>query len=1276
MSKHGATRKRLIKKHQAKQQASTSLNTSVVAPVIQHISLEAALENPEQSGLPPEVSQIFSQLKTLEAQTVEFINSTKLHNTQRRNELLNSFLSKHENFVRLRLKSLINTIETYFLQKHEIPYALITQRLRQIQTGQIESNPEKQIELFNKKVRESEHLFLLGYEKVNVWQTVLTLLEKYGEERLNLRQKSMMNMFVDLTQATSHLTDYFILCKLSATNYYDCYVYLLEKADWLICYAEEYQIYLQALPCEEVSDKQLAWQKTCELLLCYQSIAYFLYSCKRSKEAGTIHKIAQSFLEASYEGKDRFVSPETSIEFIDGIYKWQRDKYEHIEQIAGSVLDNTWLPFLGTLSFFYEQDWTPAVSSPFTDATHYDIEYICQTVNECKLALDKEAETQTILPLTMQFRNALALFSQYKILPNELKTATLIQAHFSLALALYKTAKSSTLDNIFYHQIILALFKKLADDLGNDFKNALPTKAKASQAQQPSSSKSLPPLLERIETAETEDDVNFNRFIDSVADQLSELILEPTEVSPSKLIKEETNHTPEADNNSSAPLKHEEDLFSAGQDVALDPRMITLIHSHESELKIEEKAHHRSLESLRAEYEQKLLTETKRIEALFEEKKAQMRQTHQKEKSQISLDLENNFQEHIQSLTFRHKNALDIEQAQHEKNIEKFKTRKKKQYDKKIQTLQKSHESEIQSLKEMHSQAIETIQSQYQNDISAQERTFAAEFKKTTQQLGTTKNRAASKLKIRHEQKLKSMRENHELTIQALTASNEKAIKTHQEKCDQRLHKEIEALQQKLELALSQLKNDHMQNIQGITVRHEKAIRELEATHYTRQEQAFEKEKEQQQIQVSSLHASQSAVFSEREQELSTLQLPATDGLMPFAHITLPPETLYILKTLKTAGIEYYFSGGFVRNRLLGIPLSPHEDVDIIVNCKASDLPLHIKSGFSQELLEPRKFKLGKIDLWCEPWHKLEDKLKERDLSINTFICKDDGAVYDLLEKKQDLHAPYLIMLGDIEKRFESDPSLMMRFIRFSQQLDKSISSHDWCMLLKHAEEIKSLDIGIYLKNIEYLFVSTYARQNLALILTGQILPQICPLLKMIDILFLYQDPMLFGFITQKLHEFSLAQENYNYYYVLAVFTLIPMLQLTPETSPQEKLEHCLNNFFANYTGSCELAERNKIQKIVASLMFDTTRRSQDNEYQVIGILSQYKQYVQYYSYPSQRQPRAPSSSTSSEIMQAALEEKPAFVPMSIHTRQNRKFKKKDHQISSYSTDKKKTNHL
>lgn len=1260
MSKHGVTRKKLVKKQLAKQQRSTP------TPVIQSIvSLEAAFANPAQSGLPPQVSAIFSQMKTLEARSMEFINASKLHDKQKRDESLNSFLLKNENFIRLNIKSIINTIEIYFRAKHEVPYALIAEHLQLIQTEQIEGNHDNQIELLNKKTREAEYLLLLGYEKVNVWQTALTLLKKNDEKQLNLRQKSIMNMFVDLTQSTSYLINYFILCKLNAVNYYDCYVYLQEKADWLICYSEEYQIYLQALPCKEASDKQFAWKKNCELLQCYQSMASFLYSCKLDEKADIIHKIALSFLKESYDYKDRFVSSELSIEIIDDRYKWYRDKYENIDQIANTVLGHTWLPFLGALSFFYEEDWMPAVSSPFIDAAHYDIEYICKTVNECKLTLDKEAETQSGLAFTIQCRNALALFSQYKILPNEIKTSTLIQEHFSLALTLYKIAKSSILHNIFYHQIIVALFKKLADDLGNDFKNAL--------------SNSSTPLPIQRARSEIEDKIERNDSINSVADQTSELTLESVEQHLSKEAEKDINFESEIDNHSPAPLKQEEDFSNAEQDSAFEQQMVALIHSHKSVLKTEDEAHHHSLVFQRTEYEQKLLSEKRKIEALFEEQKAQMHQSHQEEKKRLSFDLENDYQKHIQSLTLQHKNILETEQERHERNIEKLKIRKQKQYEKKIQVLRNTHRSEIQLLKEMHAQAIKNIESQYQNDISAQEKIFATELKKITQQLGDGQKRERAKLKSAHEQKLKSMSENYELNIQALVESNEKAIKTHQEKCERHLHKKIETLQQKLDIRLSQLRNDHEEYIQSMTVRHKKTMHELENTHYTRRDQAIEEEKEQHQIQVSSLHASQSAVFSKREQELLTPQRPATDGLMPFANIILPPETLYILKELKTVDIEYYFSGGFVRNRLLGIPLSHHEDVDVIVNCKVSDLPSNIKSGFSQELLESRKLKLGKIELWCEPWHKLEDKLKERDLSINTFICKDDGSVYDLLERKQDLHSPYLIMLGDIEKRFESDPSLMMRFIRFSQQLEKAISPHDWDMLLKHADKIKNLNIGIYLKNIEYLFVSTYARQNLDLILTGQILPQICPLLKMTDILFFYQDPMLFGFVNEKLHEFSLAQEHYNYYHVLAVFALIPMMQLRFELSEQDNLQYCLNNFFANYKGSCELAEKNKIQKIVASIMFDTTRHTQDDEYQVIGILSQYKEYVEYYSYAPQIQ-QHPRSSTSSEITQAALEEAPVFIPMSNHSiqseRQSQEFKKKENPQSDSSKYSKKVNHL
>lgn len=1293
MSKHGATKKKRIKSHQSGQssqtssqnhsrsQALSSASSITTRPIIQRVSLEQALSNPQNSSLPPEVGAIFGQMKDLESRAMRFINAAKLHDTQKRAELVSSFIAENEVFIKSKIESLVNTTRIYFLQNHEIPYQLINQRLQQIQSGEIESNLEKQTELFNTKIKESEYLFLLGYEKISVWQTIISLLETYAPDNSKLRQQCMMHMFEDLTQSTSYLINRFMLCKLHSLDYYHCHVYLKEKANWLMTYGEEYQSYLQAMPCETESEKKLVWMRTCDLLQCYQSTVSYLYSSQTIKEADALNQMAKSFLAQSYEARERFVSPILSIEVIDDLYKVHQEKYEHMAQIADSTLHDAWLQFLGTLSFFYEKDWGAAVSvSGFSDEP-YDTQQLCKEIENCKSTVAELAQSPLPL-LTMRLRSALAIFSQYKGLPSEAKTKPAIQAYFNLSIELYKIACARTFKNVFYHQVVVAIFKLLADEMGNELKKMLVQPAKAEVVPQQSQMivSSPKPGLSALSSfsalmAETEEDTHFDAFIDSIADELGDLILDdPSSVRTNFLESEEKHGTATkstesdascsyASTSSSQPLLTKEEIsFRKSQEIALKDHASALEMKHSSELSSMEDMHHLAMESLRAEYAQKLLAETKRMEALHESKKTQMQKAHQEEKAKLSHSLDQEYQKRIQGLTTEHKSALEKEQVKHEKSIATFKSKKKKQYDKKIQALLKSQELEIQAIKDTHEQVINQLQQQHQKSITAQEASLALELKKITEELSVGKNSSILQLKKAHEQKLKEMAEHHAITIRSLRESNQRMLKAHQDKCQKQLQKKSESLEQKQSTALSQLKSEHEEYLRLITVQHEEAIRELEISHGVAHEQAILQEKAQQHAQSSALIASQNLEYIAHEQALSTPKPLATDGLMPFAHITLPDETVHIVKELKAAGIEYYFSGGFVRNRLLGIPLSVHEDIDIIVNCNPSELPPNIKSGFTHELLEPRKLKLGKIDLWCDPWDRLEDKLKQRDLSINTFICKDDGSVYDLLNKKQDLYAPYLCLLGDTEERFTHDPSLMMRLIRFSQQLCKSIAPNDWKMILKHAEKIKSLDIGIYLKNIEYLFISPYGNQNLDLLLKGQLLPQVCPLLNMTDMLALQQNPTLLNFVTQKLHEFSLAPENYGYYYVLAVFALIPMSQFPPEVTPQERLHCSLDAFFANYTGSCEFAEKNKIQKIVASLMFDVADLQEHATYQFRGMLSQYNQFAEHCYYNTQKMQRIqrrqtaqmPSTSSShdtgssyEEVTQAALEEWPALTPLS-----------------------------
>src|SRR5204863_1074259 len=101
----------------------------------------------------------------------------------------------------------------------------------------------------------------------------------------------------------------------------------------------------------------------------------------------------------------------------------------------------------------------------------------------------------------------------------------------------------------------------------------------------------------------------------------------------------------------------------------------------------------------------------------------------------------------------------------------------------------------------------------------------------------------------------------------------------------------------------------------------------------------------------------------------------AIDGLKPIATINIAKEILYITKDLEEAGIEFYLIGGYVRNRLLGLPIMANEDFDFIVNCNPNALPAKLMRHCQQNTLESKHLTMGHIDFSCEPWSNLKETL-------------------------------------------------------------------------------------------------------------------------------------------------------------------------------------------------------------------------------------------------------------------------------------------------------------
>ncbi|MBQ9549862.1 MAG: CCA tRNA nucleotidyltransferase [Lachnospiraceae bacterium] len=183
--------------------------------------------------------------------------------------------------------------------------------------------------------------------------------------------------------------------------------------------------------------------------------------------------------------------------------------------------------------------------------------------------------------------------------------------------------------------------------------------------------------------------------------------------------------------------------------------------------------------------------------------------------------------------------------------------------------------------------------------------------------------------------------------------------------------------------------------------------------------------------------------------------------------ITLPEKAEKIIRTIEDAGFEAYAVGGCVRDFLLG---KKPNDWDITT----SALPEEIKRLFrrtvdtgiahgtvtvliGKDAFEVTTYRIdGKYSDNRHPdrvefTRSLEEDLKRRDFTINSFAFSPQKGLIDLFNGQEDLKNKVIRAVGDPKERFGEDALRILRAFRFSAQLDFSIEEET----LRAAEKLK-----------------------------------------------------------------------------------------------------------------------------------------------------------------------------------------------------------------------------
>ena len=209
--------------------------------------------------------------------------------------------------------------------------------------------------------------------------------------------------------------------------------------------------------------------------------------------------------------------------------------------------------------------------------------------------------------------------------------------------------------------------------------------------------------------------------------------------------------------------------------------------------------------------------------------------------------------------------------------------------------------------------------------------------------------------------------------------------------------------------------------------------------------------------------------------------------------LKIPKEVSYVTERLEKAGFEAYLVGGCVRDLLIdNPPAGGPKDWDITTNAKPDQIiKLFEKTVYentfgtvgvyvSRETLttdviretpqyfivEVTPYRLeGQYTDFRHPdvvkfSEKLEDDLKRRDFTVNAMALrthKGELILKDMFGGLKDMESKTLRTVGGADDRFAEDALRMLRAVRFSVQLDFSISHETGESILKNSHLIKEI---------------------------------------------------------------------------------------------------------------------------------------------------------------------------------------------------------------------------
>ncbi len=321
------------------------------------------------------------------------------------------------------------------------------------------------------------------------------------------------------------------------------------------------------------------------------------------------------------------------------------------------------------------------------------------------------------------------------------------------------------------------------------------------------------------------------------------------------------------------------------------------------------------------------------------------------------------------------------------------------------------------------------------------------------------------------------------------------------------------------------------------------------------------------------------------------------------------PTVHAILSKLNQNGYYAVLVGGWVRDAILGIDFY---DYDILTNCPKGKLNDIIENAIVNHL-DKSKFKVGDyIDIKCTE-NSLEEELNLRDFYENTLIADRHGRVYDLLNcmsyLRNNKSCQILHTIGKAFERFEQDATIILRLIRLTTHLRRSLPGYFFDYINQFPQGITSAPFGLYICNFDALFSRGEALTNWNILnglnMAGILLPGATEKKFNCDLL-----PYTY-FVHHKFQEIDTCsandrKERYTTYHYFALLMLAELINIGEELSNQElefAVETICNSFCNHYVGPFTEIEKICFKNGVSNIL-----KEYYQEYTI--VLPEYKDHL------------------------------------------------------------------